>query len=100
MLPWRVTGKKLFWSRDRLIKHEFECLGLRLGLVVVRVSSGCAVVRIMNSFGVMVRVRVGIMVYVKPFCLAANHKNQSHVKFWASELIEPAKGDNSCVVWH
>ena len=39
-------GKKLFWSRDRLVKHEFDCLGLgfRLGLglrdrvvVVVRV---------------------------------------------------------------
>ena len=32
MLPWRVTGKKLFWSRGRLIKHEFDCLGLGLGL--------------------------------------------------------------------
>ena len=28
-------------------------------------------VRVMNSFGVMVRVRVGIRVYVKPFCSAA-----------------------------
>ena len=25
-------GKKLFWSRDRLVKHEFDCLGLGLGL--------------------------------------------------------------------
>ena len=25
-------GKKLFWSRDRLDKHEFDCLGLGLGL--------------------------------------------------------------------
>ena len=24
--------QKLFWSRDRLINHEFECLGLGLGL--------------------------------------------------------------------
>ena len=29
------------------------------------------VVRVMNSFRVMVRVRVGIRVYVKPFCSAA-----------------------------
>ena len=32
MRPLRVTGKKPFWSRDRLIKHEFDCLGLGLGL--------------------------------------------------------------------
>ena len=64
MLPCRVTGKKLFWSRDRLIKHEFDYLGLGLGYVRV-------VVGVMNSFGVMVRVRVGIRVYVKPFCSAA-----------------------------
>ena len=32
MLPWRIVGKKLFWSRDRLDKHEFDCLGLGLGL--------------------------------------------------------------------
>ena len=25
-------GKKLFWSRDRLDKHNFDCLGLGLGL--------------------------------------------------------------------
>ena len=25
MPPWRVTGTELFWSRDRLIKHEFDC---------------------------------------------------------------------------
>ena len=25
-------GKKLFWSRDRLDKHKFDCLGLGLGL--------------------------------------------------------------------
>ena len=25
-------GKKLFWSRDRLAKHEFDCLGFGLGL--------------------------------------------------------------------
>ena len=43
MLPWRVMGKKMFWSRDRqpsqaslgslvrLVKHEFNCLGLGLG---------------------------------------------------------------------
>ena len=23
---------KLFWSRDRLVQHELDCLGLRLGL--------------------------------------------------------------------
>ena len=51
MLPWRVTGKKLFWSRDRLIKHEFDCLMFRARVRVV--------VRAMNSFGVEVRVRVG-----------------------------------------
>ena len=28
-------------------------------------------VRVMDSFGVMVRVRVGIMVYIKPFCTSA-----------------------------
>ena len=32
MLPCRVMGKKLFWSRDRLVKHEFDCFGLGLGL--------------------------------------------------------------------
>ena len=37
MLPWRLEvigyGKKnLFWSRDRLDKHKFDCLGLGLGL--------------------------------------------------------------------
>ena len=25
-------GKQLFWSRDRLVKHKFDCLGLGLGL--------------------------------------------------------------------
>ena len=37
----------------------------------------------------MVRVRVGIRVYVKlnRFVRLQNHKNQSHVKFWASELV-------------
>ena len=32
MPPWKVMGKKLFWSRDRLDKHEFDCLSLGLGL--------------------------------------------------------------------
>ena len=53
-------GKKLFWSRDRLVKHEFDCLGFGL----------CIVVRVLNSFGVMVMVMVRIRVYVKPFCTA------------------------------
>ena len=56
MLPWRVMGKKMFWSRDRLVKHEFDCLGLRVRVRVV--------VRVVDSFGAMVR--VGIGVYVKP----------------------------------
>ena len=47
-----------------IVKHEFDCFGLGLGLVRV-------VVRVMNSFGVMVRVSVGIRVYVKPFCSAS-----------------------------
>ena len=25
-------SKKPFWSRDRLVKHEFDCPGLGLGL--------------------------------------------------------------------
>ena len=25
-------GKQLFWSRDKLVKHELDCLGLGLGL--------------------------------------------------------------------
>ena len=25
-------GKKPFWSRDRLVKYEFDCQGLGLGL--------------------------------------------------------------------
>ena len=48
------------------------------------------VVRLMDSFGVMVRPRVmvGIKVYVKPFCSAANpEKPKSHDHFWASELV-------------
>ena len=36
-----------------------------------RVRVSLVVVRVMNSFGVMVRVRVGIRVNVKPFCSAA-----------------------------
>ena len=46
MLPWRVMGIKLFWSRDRLVKHEFDCLclGLRTRVGVV--------VGVMDSFGV------------------------------------------------
>ena len=63
-------GKKLFWSRDRLllllVKHEFDCFGLGLGFRL-----GLIMVRVMNSFGVMVKVRVGIWMYVKPFCSAA-----------------------------
>ena len=55
MLPWRVMVKKLLWSRDRLVKHEFDCLGLGRSGNMVRV-----VVRVMVSFGVMVTVRVGI----------------------------------------
>ena len=34
-------GKKLFWSHDRLVKHEFDCLGLGL-----RVAG-----RVMDGFG-------------------------------------------------
>ena len=51
-------------------------------------------VRVMNSFGVRVRVRVrvGIRVYViNRFVRLQNHKNQSHVKFWASELVRAKK---------
>ena len=54
MLPRRVMGKKLFWSRDRLVKHEFDCFGLMLG-TRVRV-----VVRVMNSFGVMAWLGLGL----------------------------------------
>ena len=44
-------GKKLFWSRDMLDNHEFDCLaGARVR------------VRVVDSFGVMARVRVGIRV--------------------------------------
>ena len=32
-------GKKLFWSRDRLVKHEFDCLGLGL-LLGLWIASG------------------------------------------------------------
>ena len=42
-------GKKLFWSRDRLDKHKFDCLWFR-ARVRVRV-----VIRVVDSFGVMVR---------------------------------------------
>ena len=76
-------GKKLFWSRDRLVKHEFDYFGLHIAMclrvlrsrataserAMVRANFGLRlrlelwlgiVVRDMNSFGVMVRVRVGI----------------------------------------
>ena len=45
------------------------------------------VIRVMYSFGVMVRVMVNIKikVYVKPFCLAAKPKSRDN--FWASELV-------------
>ena len=42
--------------------------------VVVRV-----VVSVVDSFGVIVRIRVGIRVYVKPFCLAVKRKNSRNV---------------------
>ena len=49
-------------------------------------------VRVMNSFGVIVRVRVGIRVYViNRFVRLQNHKNLSHVKFWASGLVKALK---------
>ena len=54
-------GKKPFWSRDRLVKHEFDCLGLGLGLWYGY--------RIASELYIMV-IRVGIRVYVKPFCTA------------------------------
>ena len=96
-------GKKLFWSRDRLVKHEFDCfrLGLGLGLWLgLWIASGlwlgfdsrcqsftarrgpvvhladlvvariCAA-RPSSASRYKVRVRVGIRVYVKPFCSAA-----------------------------
>ena len=31
----KVMAKKMFWSRDRLDKHEFNSLGLGLGLTIV-----------------------------------------------------------------
>ena len=34
MLPWRVIGKKLFWSRDRLVKHKFNVSAFGLGLLL------------------------------------------------------------------
>ena len=47
-----------------------------------------AQVRVVDSFGVMVRVRVGIRVYVKRIIRLQNHRNQSHVViFGASELV-------------
>ena len=36
-------------------------------------------IRVTDSFGVMVTVRVGIRVYVKLFFRLQNHKSQSHV---------------------
>ena len=62
-------GKILFWSRDRLVKPEFDCLGLGLGLSL-RLWLG---LRIMDSFGVMVRVRAGIPIrlYVNTICSIA-----------------------------
>ena len=32
-------GKKLFWSRDRIVNHEFDCLGLGLW-IASEVESG------------------------------------------------------------
>ena len=57
-------------------------------------------VRVMNSFGVMVRVtvRVGIWMYVKPFFRLQNHNNQSHVKIWASELVRATKVINNVLI--
>ena len=47
----------------------------------------------MDSFGVMVRVRVGIRVYVKRIIRLQNHRNQSHaVIFGASELVRTLVG--------
>ena len=32
LLPWRVMGKQLFWSREKLVRYEFDCLRLWSGL--------------------------------------------------------------------
>ena len=55
IVPWRVMGKKLFWSRDRLVKHEFDCL--RLGFALSRGLETSAPVVARNH---MVRGRLGL----------------------------------------
>ena len=46
-----------------MIKHKFDCFGLDSFGVIVRVR---VVVMVVDSFGVIVRVRVGIRVYEEP----------------------------------
>ena len=55
--------------------HKYTIfLGLWLEQVVhratIRVDTWLCEVKVVDSFGVIVRVRVGIWVYVKPFCSA------------------------------
>ena len=52
----------MFRARVRVVVRVMNSFG-----VMVRVR---VVVSVVDSFGVIVRVRVGIRVYVKPFCLA------------------------------
>ena len=82
MLSWRVMGIKLFWSRDRLVKHEIDCLGLGL-----RTRVG-VVVGVMDSFGVMGRVRVGIRVI--PVCSAACKTIKTKVTCYSVKLRDRA----------
>ena len=49
----------------------------------------------MDSFGV----RVGIRVYVKPFCSwLQNHKNQSHVKFSGERISKRVRAILDCLL--
>ena len=56
------TRIRLFRAWVRVVVRVMNSFG-----VMVRVR---VVVSVVDSFGVIVRVRVGIRVYVKPFCLA------------------------------
>ena len=69
-------GKKLFWSRDKLIKHKFDCLGLGLGIGLW--------LGLWIASGLWLGLGLGLG-FMK------SRKIPRNVIFWASELVRARK---------
>ena len=82
-------GKKLFWSRDRLVKHELDCFGLGLGLkrnaicMIVCATALCTFWCIMyqnNSYGPELPKITEITNCVKPRSVFGQNSENKHFK--------------------